>query len=330
MLYWSRCEQMTHGWREEISVARTKRDVVEYRIYDLPVELPILCLWGDSWRISDVPSDRLHFHNCLEIGFCHTASGFLRFEDETVPFSAGDVFMIPRHVPHTTCSARGHRSQWSYLFLDLDQLAAIARLAPGRQNCAGWISKYYRLTSQSDPRLHFLLTCLLEEAKKTAEDNELLLRSYALTAATELLLRRSENPQTVSQPGNAFPLKPALEYIHDHYMEPCDTETLASLCHLSPTHFRRLFLSCMDATPLQFVISTRIYQACLLLANTNDPVLSIAQAVGMPSASSFNRNFQQAMGMSPRQYRANSDRFRGANGRREQVLPFKGWLLPDK
>lgn len=311
-------------------MARTKRDVVEYRIYDLPVELPVICLWGDNWRISDVPSERLHFHNCLEIGFCHTASGFLRFEDETVPFSAGDVFMIPRYVPHTTCSTRGFRSQWSYLFLDLDQLASITRLSPSRQNCAGWIGKYYKLTNQSDSRLYFLLTCLLEEAQKSSEDNELLLRSYALTAATELLLRRSENPQTVSQPGSAFPLKPALEYIHDHYMEPCDTDTLASLCHLSQTHFRRLFLACMDATPLQFVISTRIHQACLLLANTNDPVLSIAQEVGMPSASSFNRNFQQVMGMSPRQYRTNSDRFRSAAGRREQILPFKGWMLPDK
>ena len=86
----------------------------------------------------------------------------------------------------------------------------------------------------------------------------------------------------------------------------------------------------MDATPLQFVISTRIYQACVLLANTSDPVLTIAQAVGMPSASSFNRNFQQMMGMSPRQYRASLDQTGDNSYRSGEVLAYKGWILPDR
>ena len=58
---------------------RNKRSIVEYRIYDLPLDLPVFCLSGEEWRISDVLSNRLHFHNCLEIGFCHTDSGFLGF-----------------------------------------------------------------------------------------------------------------------------------------------------------------------------------------------------------------------------------------------------------
>ena len=86
----------------------------------------------------------------------------------------------------------------------------------------------------------------------------------------------------------------------------------------------------MEATPLQFVISTRIYQACILLANTNEPVLSIAQAVGMPSASSFNRNFQQVVGMSPRQYRASLDQHGDSSRYSGEVLAYKGWILPDK
>ena len=44
---------------------RSKRSIVEYRIYDLPLDLPVFCLSGDDWRISDVLSNRLHFHNCL-------------------------------------------------------------------------------------------------------------------------------------------------------------------------------------------------------------------------------------------------------------------------
>ena len=110
-------------------MARNAHNVVEYRIYELPLDFPVLCLTGDSWRISDTPSNRLHFHNCLEIGFCHTDSGTITFEDGPVPFSAGDVFIIPRHLPHTTCSTKGCKSMWSYLFVDFDALAADVNVA---------------------------------------------------------------------------------------------------------------------------------------------------------------------------------------------------------
>ena len=314
-------------------MARAKRDVVEYRIYDLPVDLPVFTLSGEQWRISDAPSSRLHFHNCLEIGFCRSDSGYLRFEDEIVPFRAGDVFLIPRHVPHTTCSTKGCRSLWAYLYVDLDALARSVMDAPksAAAQSVQWPSRYIKFSQiQQTARIPFLAHCMMDEALNNADASSQLLRIYAMALNEELARYFSSSAHPVSKPSKLFPLKPALEYILDHYMEPCDTETLASMCHLSQTHFRRLFLACMDATPLQFVISTRIYQACILLANTNEPVLSIAQAVGMPSASSFNRNFQQVVGMSPRQYRASLDPHGDGSRRNEQVLAYKGWTLPDK
>lgn len=313
-------------------MARTKRDIVEYRIYDLPVDLPVFTLSGEQWRISDTPSSRLHFHNCLEIGFCHSDSGHIRFEDETVSFKAGDVFLIPRHVPHSTYSTKGCRSLWSYLFVDLDSLARTPlNTSKSSLETVHWPSRYLKFSAASPaPRIPFLVQCMFEEALHPQAESAQLLRVYALAVNTELARYFSSASQQVTKASKVFPLKPALEYILDHYMEPCDTETLASLCHLSQTHFRRLFLSCMDSTPLQFVISTRIYQACVLLANTNEPVLSIAQAVGMPSASSFNRNFQQVVGMSPRQYRASLDMRGDSSPRNGEVLAYKGWMLPDK
>lgn len=307
---------------------QSKSKVVEYRIYELPLELPIVCLTGDNWRISDVPSDRLHFHNCMEIGFCHEASGYIGFESGRVPFTAGDVFIIPRHVPHTTCSDEGCKSRWSYLFVDLDAL--ITSVMPSdeafRVRHITRISDYMKITAESDERLYFLCKCMLQEASSEEADARHMLQIYALAAASELQRRRTDAGPLSKKNSKAFPLKPALEFIHDHYMEPCDASTLAGLCHLSQTHFRRLFLSCMGSTPLQFVISTRIYQACVMLLNTDEPVLTIAQAVGMPSVSSFNRNFQQVMGMSPRQYRTTNVRPSPLKG---SILPYRGWTAPE-
>lgn len=58
-------------------MSRPPRTVIEYRNYELPADFPIQMLSGENWRISDVPSGVLHFHNCLEIGLCESDGGFL-------------------------------------------------------------------------------------------------------------------------------------------------------------------------------------------------------------------------------------------------------------
>ncbi len=61
-------------------MSRPPRTVIEYRNYELPADFPIQMLSGENWRISDVPSGVLHFHNCLEIGLCESDGGFLGFQ----------------------------------------------------------------------------------------------------------------------------------------------------------------------------------------------------------------------------------------------------------
>ena len=53
-------------------MSRPPPTVIEYRNYELPADFPIQMLSGENWRISDVPSGVLHFHNCLEIGLCES------------------------------------------------------------------------------------------------------------------------------------------------------------------------------------------------------------------------------------------------------------------
>lgn len=75
-------------------MSRPPRTVIEYRNYELPADFPIQMLSGENWRISDVPSGVLHFHNCLEIGLCESDGGFLGFRGEQRAFRAGDVTII--------------------------------------------------------------------------------------------------------------------------------------------------------------------------------------------------------------------------------------------
>ena len=105
-------------------MARQKSGVAEYRNYYLPYDFPVLLLSGEHWKISSVPSKNLHFHNCLEIGVCHSDSGYMEFIGKKDPllFREGDVTCIPRNIPHTTYSSPGTESHWSYLFIDPAEL----------------------------------------------------------------------------------------------------------------------------------------------------------------------------------------------------------------
>lgn len=310
-------------------MARTKKNVLEYRIYDLPAERSFICLHDESWRISDVLSNRLHFHNCLEMGFCFSDSGFLGFEEESVPFEAGDIFLIPRYIPHTTCSSKGCRSYWNYLFLDLAAILQDHMPHPSGHALSTnhLLPNRLKITAKSHPRLHFLCTCILEEAKHFSDDDRDLFHSYCLALVGELKRLRFGDSNEVAVSSRAFVLRPVLEYLNEHYMEPCNIQLLSDICHLSQTHFRRIFLSCMGTSPLRYIIELRIQQACILLNTTNEPITSIAQAVGITSISSFNRNFQQIVGQSPNQYRNSS--VKPAVRQKNFILPYKGWLVPE-
>ena len=72
-------------------MSRPKHQTIEYRNYLLPAYFPVILLRGDEWRISDVPSGTLHFHNCLEIGLCESHSGTMEFR----VFSSGTVLVSP-------------------------------------------------------------------------------------------------------------------------------------------------------------------------------------------------------------------------------------------
>jgi len=103
-------------------MAKQKSTITEYRRYNLPTDFPVLLLTGSHWKISDVPSGRLHFHNYPEIGICHSDRGTMEFYGKAISFKEGDVTFIPKNVPHTTYSAPGLESRWSYLYFDPREL----------------------------------------------------------------------------------------------------------------------------------------------------------------------------------------------------------------
>ncbi|WP_211748490.1 AraC family transcriptional regulator [Paenibacillus sp. Marseille-Q4541] len=311
---------------------RKKKPVIEYRHYSLPIHFPILLLSGERWKISDIKSNHLHFHNHLEIGICHSDSGFMEIKGESVPFKAGDVTFIPRYLPHTTYSSPNTASLWSYLFFSPEDLfkhsfkGAYHNFEPNL-----WMLKGTNciLSKEKHPKIYTLATSVVEELKQQNSYYQESAYGLLLSLYIELLRIYSmneplENQESEHKQKDDFVISPVLEYITKHYMKPITIDFLADLCHLSTTHFRRKFHEMMGTAPLDFLNSTRIEEACKKLKSTDDSILSISEQVGFQSISSFNRCFSKLKGESPKQWRKGARA--GAQSTKASILEFTGWV----
>lgn len=303
---------------------RPKQTVLEYRSYELPADFPLFILSGDQWHISPVPSKRLHFHNCLEIGLCHSDSGTMILGEEEMPFRSGYVTCIARNVPHTTWSAPGEHSLWSYLYVDPEMLLGRYGLSflPDLRTFNSMISGCrLMLPPEQYPWAVPMVEEILRECAQQATGYRVCVRGLFLALMVRLLRIYPEDSRETPLDKNLTALSPALDYLYEHYAQTFPLEMLADVCHMSPTHFRRLFHAQMGTNPLNFLHQVRILKSCTLLRVSEKTVAEIAAQVGYTSLSCFNQHFQRVMGCTPSVWRKS-----GSEGRRPSLLSFTGWL----
>jgi AraC-like DNA-binding protein len=68
---------------------------------------------------------------------------------------------------------------------------------------------------------------------------------------------------------------------------------------MSIATFHAHFKSVTDSSPIQYIKSTRLHQARLLMARNGVTAASAAASVGYESASQFSREFKRLFGSSP-------------------------------
>lgn len=310
-------------------MARHAKTIIEYRCYDLPPHFPILLLSGDIWHISDIPSGVLHFHNCLEIGLCESDNGTLVFQDRLLHFAAGDITVISSDMPHSTYSAPGTASKWAYLFVDPEELLRPffpLDMLPNSDLFRSVLHGYRNILSRGRfPALYELAWQVVNEMHTKQLNYEISVRGLFLALMTELMRVCSAVPadDAAGKDQGAFPIVPALEYISEHYMDDFPMDVLAKVCHMSSSHFRRVFGQIMGTGPLEHLIRMRVSKACTLLRMTEDSILHISEQVGFHSLSSFNRHFSAMIGEPPSLWR----RHMNAN-QNVSILKYTGWLVP--
>ena len=183
-----------------------------------------------------------------------------------------------------------------YLHLDFAVLATLLLELPP----AGLALARSMVSSPMDARLQTSVVRFLEAINDPLDAGVLgpaLVREIyyrVLTGEQGHVLRAALNQQ-----GRFGHIARAIRRIHADYAEPLSVTALAHEASMSAPTFHVHFKSVTGASPLQYLKSTRLHQARLLMVRAAMSASVAAAAVGYDSPSQFSREFRRLFGRTP-------------------------------
>ncbi len=258
----------------------------------------------------DAPIAHLHLHNCVEIGYCISGSGFFNIENTHFSFSSGDTVLISPNTIHFAQSSTGTKSVWQYAFVDIETLFAKYLPYAFKSGLTDIFQRHFgNLYSTTEyPKINTLIYNIINEMKAKKSYYEMRIVSSILELA--ILLNRSSTkfvPQFFVETDHLTTavqqLIPAVLRIQNNYTgEVCIAE-LAESCHMSLRSFLRHFKKIYNATPYDYVLNLRLSMICKDLKSTDLSINYISDKHGFNSLSSFNRQFKKKYNISPSDWR---------------------------
>lgn len=308
-----------------------KKDLhVELRYYEIPQDEYSLGLLGESWnRVYHADVNSMHFHNLLEVGYCFSGDGELTFDDGSVIHYTSNTFtVIPKNLPHGTWSYGEDPNYWEFLYIDAETF--LSAMYNTDQIFAHELNmrinkKYFVLHHGDMPALSDSIKALLLEKREPREFNAEIEKCLVLKLLLEIARLNPFEKEHGEYPRKRRKIMlNSLNYINEHYAEVIKIKTLAEICHMSETHFRRIFEETIQMMPVDYINFVRIQKACDYLSSSNDTMENVALKVGYMSQSTFNRNFLRVIGVSPHKWKTAADNNK-LKLQNYKITALKGW-----
>ncbi|MBR5224986.1 MAG: helix-turn-helix domain-containing protein [Clostridia bacterium] len=253
--------------------------------------------------------DKMHNHNCMEIGLCVAGSGTVQIEGQPVrPFRAGTVIIIPEGGFHSQQEEGIPLTRWRYIAVDQRRLlneampscrAVLEELL--ENGCRGIFLSDENMRSD----VAWLIERMFDIKCRTAEETTAELEAILLVILMRISrIISTDDVQGESQRQITNPVEPALLYIAEQYHGEVKVAQMAKSCAMSESYFRKVFQENMGVPPIEYLNKYRIERAVHLLRTREEmPVSRIAEVCGFSSIATFNRNFARYIGQNPTEFK---------------------------
>lgn len=250
--------------------------------------------------------ETLHYHSCAEIGICLCGSGITHVDNRIYAFSAGDMQFIPPGVPHFSSAAPNVVTKWHWISLEPLRIL--------KDSGYSGMEQMQKLSEESfaglfHPWEHPLLADIIHRFRDLVMQDDPYTQLEYVFLSGQLLVECArigrDRKQEMLNRGYAGKLKPAVQYIREHYpdKEAMREECIAAVCGMSVSHFRAVFKRETGLSVRDFIIQTRLAKAAHMLKNTDASILSVAMESGFGQVSCFNRIFLRTFGQTPTGFR---------------------------
>ncbi len=93
------------------------------------------------------------------------------------------------------------------------------------------------------------------------------------------------------------------DFVENNYDKECTLRAMSNVLGYNEAYLSRCFGGATNMSFITYVNHFKIGKACYILRNTNKSILECAYESGYNTLRSFNRNFKNIIGLSPKEYR---------------------------
>ena len=221
----------------------------------------------------------------------------VRLDGRKIAGRSGKVFALSPDIPHQE--------------LPSDQPPRYIGIMIGKR----FFEKNFRLYSRKkskifrgtflDPGEGFshLLKRFMIEADSGTLGADAVLDALGIEICHSLIRAIVKAPAAKGRIADRVEVSRVIEYLHAHLDDKITIDVMASVAHLSASHFARVFKSEIGKAPMEYVHDLRLERAKKLLLAGDKTMTEIALGCGFGSPSYLSACFQKQYKMTPKEYR---------------------------
>ncbi len=260
---------------------------------------------------TDSVDSQLHWHYYSEVLYITKGAVTVTCNNKTAVLEEGDLCYIYPLQLHAVSKADNNAAEYAVLKFDVHTINIPQ----------AYLSKFYdifiRRSREEDfciilkntridkTKMDLLIQHIVNEFQQENEFYALQIQADIYTLLIEIArkIKKENKSEDKKRTDTDFSFYHILEYIDSHSGEQLEIQKLADMCHMSYSHFAKLFRENYGRSCKEYITYIRLNKAQDLLLHTDYDLNYIALETGFFDCSHFIRTYKKWRGITPKQER---------------------------